>query len=347
MTLFKKRVPILQVEASFFLAVQTGLTKLLLICILIVPAALAQNVGYDAGARSDSPNAAGHAAPPSSSIQFNDDGLFGGDPAFLWHKSNRLLTVGEGPDSYPSYTEAISGLRITGTMSASSILEIHNNYAEGIDLYTHADAGFRAPYISLFKSDGTQTSPRAITYIGYEEESIGGINFGGWDGSAYATAAAIYSQNDEDWTPTRHGAHLAIYYTGTGGVNTREVAQFGGADPSSVPRDNIIFYDPLAWGGNGSANPAVYPSSSGDPTIPPLLSVRTADNSADAAVSALTFRTPPRIFSALVACAPSTEGMTAAISDSVTNTWGAAVMGGGSNHVLAYCDGTNWTVIGK
>jgi hypothetical protein len=41
------------------------------------------------------------------------------------------------------------------------------------------------------------------------------------------------------------------------------------------------------------------------------------------------------------------EGMLAGVSDSNTNVWGATIAGGGSNHVLAYFDGTNWTVAGK
>lgn len=56
---------------------------------------------------------------------------------------------------------------------------------------------------------------------------------------------------------------------------------------------------------------------------------------------------PPRIVSALAACASGTEGTQRAVSDSTTNTWGATITGGGSDHVLAYCDGTQWTVIGK
>ena len=68
---------------------------------------------------------------------------------------------------------------------------------------------------------------------------------------------------------------------------------------------------------------------------------------ADAALTALTFRTPVRVFSALVTCESGTEGMTAAVSDSTTNTWGAIITGGGSAHVLAYCDGTNWTVAAR
>jgi hypothetical protein len=38
------------------------------------------------------------------------------------------------------------------------------------------------------------------------------------------------------------------------------------------------------------------------------------------------------------------EGMMVSVTDSSTATWGATITGGGSNHVLAYYNGTNWTV---
>ena len=41
------------------------------------------------------------------------------------------------------------------------------------------------------------------------------------------------------------------------------------------------------------------------------------------------------------------EGMLASVTDSNTATWGATVAAGGANHVLAYYNGTNWTVAGK
>lgn len=63
------------------------------------------------------------------------------------------------------------------------------------------------------------------------------------------------------------------------------------------------------------------------------------------------FKVPIQItvaaFSTLAACAAGTEGMQASISDSTTNTWGATITGGGANHVLGYCNGTNWTVSAK
>ena len=38
------------------------------------------------------------------------------------------------------------------------------------------------------------------------------------------------------------------------------------------------------------------------------------------------------------------EGMFAAVTDSTTNTQNAKISGGGRSHVLAYYDGTAWTV---
>lgn len=55
----------------------------------------------------------------------------------------------------------------------------------------------------------------------------------------------------------------------------------------------------------------------------------------------------PVVFSSLPACAAGTEGMSMSVTDSNTNTWGANVAGSSTNHVLAYCDGTNWTVAAK
>jgi Pectate lyase superfamily protein len=58
-------------------------------------------------------------------------------------------------------------------------------------------------------------------------------------------------------------------------------------------------------------------------------------------------RTVPVALGSAPACSSSSEGSTQAITDSTTATWGATIAGGGTNHVLGYCDGTNWTVAGK
>jgi hypothetical protein len=52
-------------------------------------------------------------------------------------------------------------------------------------------------------------------------------------------------------------------------------------------------------------------------------------------------------FSTLGTCDSSTEGTMSPVTDSSTATWGLVITGGGAAHVLAYCDGTSWTVAAK
>lgn len=61
----------------------------------------------------------------------------------------------------------------------------------------------------------------------------------------------------------------------------------------------------------------------------------------------LTQASVPRIFSTLAACSATLNGTTATVTDSTVNTWGTTITGGGANTVLAFCDGTTWTVYGK
>jgi hypothetical protein len=58
-------------------------------------------------------------------------------------------------------------------------------------------------------------------------------------------------------------------------------------------------------------------------------------------------RTRPVAFASAPGCGSNTEGATIAVSDSTVNAWGATITGGGTNHVQAYCNGTNWTVAAK
>jgi hypothetical protein len=58
-------------------------------------------------------------------------------------------------------------------------------------------------------------------------------------------------------------------------------------------------------------------------------------------------RTRPVAFASAPACSSATEGAMQAIADSSTATWGATITGGGTNHVLGYCNGAAWTVAGK
>ncbi|HEX3941376.1 MAG TPA: hypothetical protein VHX11_07840 [Acidobacteriaceae bacterium] len=70
-------------------------------------------------------------------------------------------------------------------------------------------------------------------------------------------------------------------------------------------------------------------------------------NTTGGSQSAAGYQSTAAAFANLPACASGLEGSTRAITDSTTNTWGDTITGSGSDHVLGYCDGTNWTVAAK
>jgi len=56
---------------------------------------------------------------------------------------------------------------------------------------------------------------------------------------------------------------------------------------------------------------------------------------------------PPVAFSSLPTCVSGLEGARRSVNDAMTNAWGDTITGSGSLHVLAYCNGSNWTVYAK
>lgn len=55
----------------------------------------------------------------------------------------------------------------------------------------------------------------------------------------------------------------------------------------------------------------------------------------------------PMAFASVTPCTATIKGALVSVTDSSVNTWGTTITGGGANPVLAYCNGTNWTVAGK
>ena len=76
-----------------------------------------------------------------------------------------------------------------------------------------------------------------------------------------------------------------------------------------------------------------------------VLEVKLGNDSAYAGFMSRYLRTNPVTVASLPASP--TEGMMVAVTDSSTATWGDTITGGGANHVLAYYNGTNWTVAAK
>jgi len=197
--------------------------------------------------------------------------------------SSVFVSSGVGVPNNPSNPPT---LLIVGDDAGPGFIEIHNRHAWGIDLYAHNDPGFKAPYQNFYKSRGTQAAPTAVTLTGYQQDSVGGINFGGYDGTAYQVCAAIQSQVDENWDATHHGGHISIVGRNNGSSTVQQIMQFGGLDaPDSTTHNvagitnNIIAYRPIVWGGNATSNVGLFATAD---SLNPKLSVRKAPNSADA-----------------------------------------------------------------
>src|SRR5882762_2175314 len=65
----------------------------------------------------------------------------------------------------PTATQTIQGpassvaLNLTGSTTGAHTLDIHNVFANGINLFVHSNTSFRAPAYNCNRSDGTQASP--------------------------------------------------------------------------------------------------------------------------------------------------------------------------------------------
>lgn len=184
----------------------------------------------------------------------------------------------QGPDFH-------NALTLRGTANGYLALEMHNNFAVAQSMYVHADAGFRSPYVNFYKSRGTESAPTPPTYTGYELDSLGGINFWGWDGVKYAAGAAIYCNNTANWNTADHSGAISIYGTNPGAILPSQIIQFGGYGPNGegAPGTSIICFRPIVFGGAFVQNPGIFFSPD---TVPGTIKIRTATNSADAHLSA-------------------------------------------------------------
>jgi hypothetical protein len=142
-----------------------------------------------------------------------------------------------------------------------NLLETHAEWATGLAMYVNNNNANGSPVIDMYKSRGTGSAPSAVQWCGSYEcgDYLGAINFGGYDGSSYGLGAAIYASTDENWTPTSHESHLAIYFTPQGQTTQDEMVQFGGRDGQNNNGTNVLFYYPInfydnIWTGDHLSN---------------------------------------------------------------------------------------------
>jgi hypothetical protein len=106
--------------------------------------------------------------------------------------------------------------------------------------------------------------------------------------------------------------------------------------------------------GNGIGTVSLSGSRTVSPTVTTTYTITaTSAAGSDTASATVTVTQPPPPATGpsfrgvpLVACTLNLEGTPAPVDNSTTQTWGAVIVGGGSLHVGAYCNGTSWTVGG-
>lgn len=182
------------------------------------------------------------------------------------------------------------------------------------------------------------TSPSGTADLKMCRNGVGALRLdssGTQDGSLMANAVTLRYANSLQSPNSTASVTDGLIAAGTGGVTNSVVVgagstwsggiQFfpGGSERLRIQTSGVVSFG----SGITAATTALKPFGN-------ALAHRTAADTVPA-------------FSTLTACSSTGEGAMIPVSDSSTNVWGATVTGGGANHVLAYCDGTNWTVMAK
>ncbi len=259
------------------------------------------------------------AAGSTGQIQFNGNTALGADAKLFWDNTNKFLGVGPAA---PDVTFVVSSSASAGAMQ----LSINNQAAGGSEWYLGSTDNGNASGGGLFlinNSNGTNSPAFAINSS--KQVAIG-----------TKTPSALFQVNSS----VSGGANqIELSNAATGGANW----WLGSSDNGNgIGGGKFVIHNANSTAGSQFTIDSATNNVGIGQTSPAFALDTTGVVNATAG-----FKSGTSTFSGLAACGGSTEGRMAAITDSTTNIWGATITGGGSNHVLAYCDGTNWTVAAK
>lgn len=176
-------------------------------------------------------------ASPTTSVQFNNGGVFGGSSNFTWNDTSKSLAI-----TFPASFYGPDGSVTIDT--ATDIIELHTNVASGMTLFCHGTTAARAPVINSFRSRGSQgspTSPLAGDILLY-------IGSGGFAGvSGYLANAQIQASATENWSSTATGTAWSITVVSNGNSTGAIAANFKQDRSVNLPGG------PLTFGGSADA----------------------------------------------------------------------------------------------
>lgn len=272
-------------------------------------------------------------------VQFNDSGAFGGDSGLVFNKTTNALTgtglwtitqgsANTGVLASTGYSltgsNATNMIDLAGTWNTSGVPDVLKANITATAVGSGANflnfqyggskrAQLSAPNgatsgISSFKIFGDNGT--SATYMQMYMDSGG--ESGGFSGSTNSVGEQFILQT----TAVTNGARFALGALGQITFQSTNRTDSGSID-TAITRNAAGV---VQIGTSGTAN-------------------------ASGQLLAAVLRTGAVAFASLPGSP--VEGMMVAVNDSSTATWGATITGGGANHVLAYYNGTNWTVAAK
>lgn len=256
------------------------------------------------------------------------------------------ITLGSTSIAASSTTTSVAGLTVNGVaLNAAGSSSLFLNQAGGYTTpgggctsagtagtvqLSNGSGGCQAGLTVESAGGGGGLSNLANTFAGQVEYLVSN---GSTASSAYSTVAvgsgsnqSGFNQLSTGWTPTSFLKPAMGYWSTQAGaingilINTETTA-------------------PLALATNGVAR-LTFDGTTGVATFTDNVVVNTGG-------PVNSFQVGTNLFSALPSCTSGVEGTQAPVTDSTTNTWGATITGSGSDHVLAYCDGSVWSVAAK
>lgn len=259
-------------------------------------------------------------------VQFNDGGVFGGASDFYWDKVNNQVVLG---DKVLVGSGQLLGIGSSGDNLDGIFTEMHGAGAVGVYSDTTGDGG-----VALRGYATGGNSPAGLFVDTFVTDTSGAVGIN--------VAANVDSSNSSDGADAQ-GIQANALSFGTGAVTSligiRAVpnARISGTLSTST---GIQIDDQH---GQGSNNYALKIANQGTGANDWAIKIDGGKSEFDGPIIS-----GPVGFTSLPSCAAGTEGMFRAVNDANTATWGATITAGSStNHVLAYCDGSNWTVMAK
>src|SRR6266850_2147726 len=189
----------------------------------------------------DMPAGFGAPAPPNTSVQFNNSGVFGGSSGFVYDSTNIIATLGTSPTSVQiGHTPTVGNTTDVFELHSQTTNIISGQYRVGaMSIFGHFNNS--GPCFNMGRSNGTQASPTALGSC----DVFSRFCFLGYDGAAYLPGATINIQSSEVWSPTNKGTDIVFQQVATGSTTMNDVMRI-----TSPPQLRFVSGVALTWNGD-------------------------------------------------------------------------------------------------